>query len=107
MAVALEDLEVVLILLPGNVARVSIRNAREPLTGLALALDLVLAVGCAAIAPGPVGISTRVARIYQRTHRCGGGQRPKDRCLAVVAASLFVVSLLTLKLLQSGYKLRH
>jgi ABC-2 type transport system permease protein len=37
----------------------------------------------------------------------GRSDFPPAASLAVVAASLFVVSLLTLKLLQSGYKLRH
>jgi len=37
----------------------------------------------------------------------GRSDFPPEASLAVVAASLFVVSLLTLKLLQSGYKLRH
>jgi ABC-2 type transport system permease protein len=37
----------------------------------------------------------------------GRSDFPPVASLAVVAASLFVVSLLTLKLLQSGYKLRH
>jgi ABC-2 type transport system permease protein len=37
----------------------------------------------------------------------GRSDFPPTASLAVVAASFFVVSLLTLKLLQSGYKLRH
>ena len=37
----------------------------------------------------------------------GASDFPPLASLAVVAASFFVVSLLTLKLLQSGYKLRH
>jgi ABC-2 type transport system permease protein len=37
----------------------------------------------------------------------GHSDFPPAASLAVVAASFFVVSLLTLKLLQSGYKLRH
>ena len=37
----------------------------------------------------------------------GRSDFPPAASLAVVAASFFVVSLLTLKLLQSGYKLRH
>jgi len=37
----------------------------------------------------------------------GRSDFPPLASLAVVAASFFVVSLLTLKLLQSGYKLRH
>ena len=37
----------------------------------------------------------------------GRSDFPPAASLAVVAVSLFVVSLLTLKLLQSGYKLRH
>jgi len=37
----------------------------------------------------------------------GRSDFPPAASLGVVAASFFVVSLLTLKLLQSGYKLRH
>src|ERR1017187_8310912 len=64
----------------------SVRDASEPVAGLALALDLVPAVRGATIAPSSVHIGACIARIAQCAHRRRGGQWPEDRGLAVVTA---------------------
>src|ERR1700722_2866838 len=85
MAVGLEDSEVLLKLLPTDVAGMGLRNARQPIAILALSLDRLLAVAGTPILTAPIRVSSRIAWIVQRAHRRRCGQRPEDGRLAAEA----------------------
>src|ERR1700730_977642 len=70
-----EQLEILLILLPADVAGVSIRNAGEPFTVFVLTLDFLLAVDSSAIPPTSVGVGASVSWVVQHALGCGHGQR--------------------------------
>ena len=83
--IGLENFEVLLILLPGDVARMCVRDAGEPVGAFAPLLRL-LPIGGAPIAPPTVGVGTGIARVVQCADRGRCGQRPKNRDLPVVQA---------------------
>src|SRR6266853_461808 len=62
-------------LLPANVAGMSIRNAGEPLTVLVRALYLFLAIGSPPIPSTSVYVDARVTRVVQHAHRARRSQR--------------------------------
>src|SRR6266481_472885 len=62
-------------LLPANVAGMSIRNAGEPLTVLVLSLYLFRAVGSSSIPSTSIYVDARVTRVVQHAHSARRSQR--------------------------------
>src|SRR5580693_1335579 len=74
-----EQLEVLLILLPTDVAGMSIWDAGEPVTTVVLLLDLLLAVGSSPIPATAVHVHACVSGVCQDAHSGRNGQRPEHR----------------------------
>ena len=66
--VALEDFEVLLELLPGDVTGMSVRDAGEPVVAVPLSQDL-FAIGGSPIMPPAIGIGARITRVVQGADR--------------------------------------
>jgi len=78
VAVGFECLEVLLKLLPGDVAGMGIRDAREPVMTFALALNLPPISGAPIMAP-TIGVGARITRVVQRSDSGRYSQRLEDR----------------------------
>src|SRR5258708_1089065 len=83
LTIGLENLEILLELLPADVAGMSIRDAGQPVIVATLLLHGLLAVDGSSIAPPSVDVGARVARVVQDTYCSRCVQRPKNRDLAV------------------------
>ena len=81
-AIGLDRSEILLELLPGDVAGMGDGNTGEPITALALSKHL-FAVDSPPIVSPAIDISARIARIVQRSERGRYGQRLENRHLLV------------------------
>ena len=76
--IGLEDLEVLLKLLPGDVAGMGVRDAGEPVIAFALSQNLLPIGGSPIMAP-TIGVGARITRVVQRSDRGRYGQRLENR----------------------------
>jgi len=81
----LEDLQVVLKMLPGDIAGMGVRDAGEPVVAFALS-EYFLAVGGSPIMAPAVDVGAGIARIVQRSDRGRYGQRLENGQLLVADA---------------------
>src|ERR1700733_4964034 len=81
-AVSFQSSEVLLKLLPADIAGMSIRNAGKPIPLLPLLLDGPLAVSAPAVSSPSIHIGARVAWIVQRAQRRRCRQWPEDSRVA-------------------------
>src|SRR5438270_9367513 len=93
--VIFEYLDILLKLLPTDVAGMSIRNASEPIPRLALPLDVLLAIESPPVLSAPVDVGARISRIAQHAYRCPCRQRPEDDGVADAESRRTANALLT------------
>src|SRR6516164_7271059 len=82
LTVGLEDFEILLELLPADVAGMGIWDARQPVLLITPLQDLFTVDG-SSIAPASVGVGAGVTWVVQDTYCRRCGQWPKNGCLAV------------------------
>src|SRR3954469_19755718 len=80
--IGLEDFEILLKLLPGDVTGVGVRDAGEPVIAFALS-QYLLSISGSPIMPPTIGVGPRITRVVQRADRGRCGQRPENRRRAV------------------------
>ena len=84
-AVALEDFEILLKLLPGDVAWMSVRETSEPIMAFAPS-QYLLPVSGSPVAAAAIHIGTGITWIVQHAYRRRCGQRPENRRIPVAQA---------------------
>src|SRR5271165_2222846 len=85
LAIGLERVEILLELLPGDVAGMGVRDAGEPIIALA-GPKLLLSIYSPPILPPAIDVRARVARIVQRPDRGRYRQRLENRWRLVADA---------------------
>ena len=84
--IAFQDAQILLILVPRDVARMSVGKASDPIARLGPAFDF-LPLRRAAITSPPVGVNARIARVVQGAHGGRRRQRSEDHLPGVVVVA--------------------